>query len=93
MGFKKRKSAQGLVKLPAVAIPSDEAETLREKRDAQLKWMRERGVRYLGNPMVRPDRRRPGSPIAPPRDENVTLENPETERPGDAIARDLARNG
>ena len=45
MGFKKRKSAQGLVKLPAVAIPSDEAETLREKRDAQLKWMRERGVR------------------------------------------------
>jgi hypothetical protein len=93
MGFKKRKSAQRLVKLPAVCVPADDAEALREKRDAQLKWMRERGVRYLGNPMVRPDRRRPGSPIAPPRDENVTLENPETERPGDAIVRDLARNG
>jgi hypothetical protein len=93
MGFKKRKSAQRLVKLPAVCVPSDEADTLAAKRDAQLKWMHERGVRYLGNPMVRPDRRAPGSPIAPPRDQQVTLESPETERPGDAIVRDLARNG
>ena len=42
-----------LVKLPAVCVPGGEADTLRAKREAQLKWMRERGVRYLGNPMTR----------------------------------------
>jgi hypothetical protein len=56
-----------MLKLPAVCVPGGEAETLRAKREAQLKWMRERGVRYLGNPMVWPDRRARGSPIAPNR--------------------------
>jgi hypothetical protein len=81
----------GLLKLPSECVPVGEADTLREKRDAQLKWMRERGVRYLGNPMVWPDRRAPGSPIAPARDRD--LKTLLVERPGDAIVRDLASNG
>lgn len=76
-----------LVKLPAFCTPNDEAENLRTKREAQLKWMKERGVRYLGNPMRWPDRRAPGTPAAPSRAMAVM------ERPGDAIVRDLASNG
>ena len=79
-----------MLKLPAVCVPGGEADTLRAKRDAQLKWMRERGVRYLGNPMVWPDRRARGSPIAPNRNARAPFEGLATERPGDAIARDLA---
>jgi hypothetical protein len=75
-----------LVKLPAFCVPNDEVDTLRTKREAQLTWMRERGVRYLGNPMRWPDRRAPGSPAAPSRAGVL-------ERPGDAIVRDLASNG
>ena len=75
-----------LVKLPAFCVPNDEAENLRAKREAKLVWMRERGVRYLGNPMRWPDRRAPGTPPAPTR-------TAEFERPGDAIVRDLASNG
>lgn len=74
-----------LVKLPAFCVPNDEAENLRAKREAKLTWMRERGVRYLGNPMRWPDRRAPGTPPAPAR--------AAFERPGDAIVRDLASNG
>jgi hypothetical protein len=85
-----RRTGAGLLKLPSECVPGDETDTLRAKRDAVLKWMRERGVRYLGNPMVYPDRRAPGSPIAPPRDRKLTLENLADERPGDAIVRDLA---
>jgi hypothetical protein len=79
-----------LLKLPAVCVPGGEADTLRAKREAQLKWMRERGVRYLGNPMVWPDRRARGSPIAPNRNARAPFEGLVVERPGDAIARDLA---
>ena len=78
-----------LVKLPSECVLDEEADTLRAKREAKLKWMRERGIRYLGNPMVSPDRRAPGSPIAPTR--NVRIEV--IERPGDEIVRDLASNG
>jgi hypothetical protein len=41
------------------------------------------------SPLVWPDRRAPGSPIAPTRD----LKTMVVERPGDAIVRDLASNG
>jgi hypothetical protein len=47
--------------------------------------MRERGIRYLGNPMRSPDRRTPGTPAA--------LSRTAMERPGDAIVRDLVSNG
>jgi hypothetical protein len=79
-----------LLKLPAVCVPGGETDTLRAKREAQLKWMRERGVRYLGNPMVWPDRRARGSAIAPNRNARAPFEGLIIERPGDAIARDLA---
>jgi hypothetical protein len=79
-----------MLKLPAVCVPGGETDTLRAKREAQLKWMRERGVRYLGNPMVWPDRRARGSPIAPNRGARAPFEGLAIERPGDAIARDLA---
>jgi len=82
----------GMLKLPSECVLGGEAETLRAKREAQLRWMRERGVRYLGNPMVWPDRRAPGSPIAPSRDLNE-LRASGGERPGDAIVRDLATFG
>jgi len=81
-----------LLKLPAVCVPGGEADTLRAKREAQLKWMRERGVRYLGNPMVWPDRRARGSPIAPNRKARAPFEGLLVERPGDAIVRDLANS-
>jgi hypothetical protein len=80
-----------LVKLPASCAPNDQAEILRAKREAKLQWMREHGVRYLGNPMRFPDRRAPGTPAAlsrPVLESRVALE-----RPGDAIVRDLASNG
>jgi hypothetical protein len=83
-----RKADPELLKLPSECVPGGETDTLRAKREAQLKWMRERGVRYLGNPMVWPDRRAPGSPIAPSRDLRAA-----EERPGDEIVRDLASNG
>jgi hypothetical protein len=73
------------VKLPAFCTPSHEEESLRAKRDAKLRWMRERGIRYLGNPMRSPDRRTPGTPAA--------LSRTAMERPGDAIVRDLVSNG
>jgi len=78
-----------LLKLPSECVIGDETDALRTKREAQLKWMRERGIRYLGNPMVWPDRRAPGSPIAPLRN----AARVPVEQPGDAIVRDLASNG
>ena len=84
-----RKFDPALLKLPAVCVPGGQVDTLRAKREAQLKWMRERGVRYLGNPMVWPDRRAQGSPIAPDRNPRAPFEGLAIERPGDAIARDL----
>ena len=86
-----RNADPGMLKLPSECVLGGEPDNLRAKREAQLKWMHERGVRYLGNPMVWPDRRAPGSPIAPSRDLSE-LRAP-IERPGDAIVRDLASNG
>jgi hypothetical protein len=87
-----RRTDPELLKLPSECVLGEEADALRAKREAKLKWMRARGIRYLGNPMVWPDRRAPGSPIAPTRDLSE-LRAPAGERPGDAIVRDLASNG
>jgi hypothetical protein len=85
---RKRISDSDMLKLPACCVPAGEADNLRKKRDAQLKWMREQGVRYLGNPPVFPDRRAPRPPAA-----SVCAVKAPIERPGDAIVRDLASNG
>ena len=53
---RKRLLAPEMLTLPAYCVPADEATTLRAKREAQLEWMREKGVRYLlGNPIARGD--------------------------------------
>jgi len=78
-----------LVSLPWYCMTGSEADSLRAKREVQLKWMMERGVRYLGSPAVKNDRRAPRPPSA-------SIRAPKTaavERPGDAIVRDLASNG
>lgn len=74
-----------LVKLPKFCRPSQEGDNLRAKREARLSWMRERGIRYIGNPARSPDRRAPSTRAGRPRTA--------IERPGDAIVRDLASNG
>jgi hypothetical protein len=51
---RKRHLTPEMLTLPAYCVPADEALTLRSKREAQLEWMREKGVRYLlGNPSAR----------------------------------------
>jgi hypothetical protein len=51
---RKRSVSPELLTLPAFCVPADEAENLRSKREAQLQWMREKGVRYLlGHPVAR----------------------------------------
>jgi hypothetical protein len=51
---RKQNPTPEMLTLPAFCVPADEAETLRSKREAQLEWMREKGVHYLlGNPVAR----------------------------------------
>ncbi len=50
----KRDLTPAMVSLPAYCVPTDEAENLRTKREAQLEWMRANGVRsLLGTPITR----------------------------------------
>ncbi len=44
-----------LVSLPIGCAPTRESNSLTVKRAAQLKWMRDKGVRYLGDPQKRPE--------------------------------------
>ena len=51
--FKKQRiSTPDLITLPSYCKPTDELESLAAKREAQLRWMRQRGMRYLGDPML-----------------------------------------
>ena len=45
-----------VLRVPYYCVPCEEAEYLAPKRESQLKWMREKGVRYLGNPHERVER-------------------------------------
>ena len=81
-------SSSDLVTLPATCVTGTGADNLAAKREAQLKWMREHGVRYLGGPSVKHDRRAPRPPAA-----SIRAFKEPVERPGDAIVRDLASNG
>jgi len=50
----KRNATPAMLSLPAFCTPTSEAESLRAKREAQLEWMRNHGVRYLiGTPVTR----------------------------------------
>jgi hypothetical protein len=43
-----------MLTLPAFVVPAEESAKLSSKREAQLEWMRERGVEYiLGSPVKR----------------------------------------
>jgi hypothetical protein len=77
-----------LVTLPARCVTGAEAESLLAKREAQLKWMKSHGVRYLGGPPVKHDRRTPRPPAA-----SIRALKLAHERPSDAIVRDVASNG
>ena len=55
-GHGRRSSSTDLLRLPALCVPAaNEPDYLRSKREAQLQWMREKGVAYLiGSPITRP---------------------------------------
>ena len=53
--FTSRRFAPDMLRLPAFCIPAaNEPDDLRAKREAQLRWMRDKGVTYLGNPVAKP---------------------------------------
>ena len=50
----KRHLTPEMLKLPAYCVPADETAVLEMKRQAQLEWMRAKGVQYiLGSPVKR----------------------------------------
>jgi hypothetical protein len=58
---RKRSVSPELLTLPAFCVPADEAENLRSKREAQLQWMREKGVHYLLSHPVARQQKAPGA--------------------------------
>jgi hypothetical protein len=38
--------------LPSYCKPTEELSSLAEKREAQLRWMRQNGMNYLGDPLL-----------------------------------------
>jgi len=51
---RKRITTPEMLTLPAFCVPAEESAKLEAKRQAQLEWMREKGVDYLlGNPVHR----------------------------------------
>lgn len=61
---KSKESELNLLKLPSYAVAQQESDALAAKREAQLQWMREKGMSYLGDPMKLAElraKRRPGT--------------------------------
>lgn len=54
---KHRAAPLNLLKLPVYAVPNNESSDLDAKREAQLQWMREKGMGYLGDPLKRSELR------------------------------------
>jgi len=51
---RKRNVNPEMLTLPAFCIPAEESAKLESKREAQLEWMRNKGVQYiLGSPVKR----------------------------------------
>jgi len=56
--FSKHRAAPlNLLTLPTYAVSPPEARELAAKREAQLRWMREKGMTYLGDPLQRAEPR------------------------------------
>ncbi|HEY8520701.1 MAG TPA: hypothetical protein VIN61_11520 [Gammaproteobacteria bacterium] len=53
-----------LLTLPSYCVPTEEVSSLRDKREAQLQWMRAKGMTYLGDPARRVEKR-PPRPVTP----------------------------
>ena len=51
--FGRKKSSLHPVKIPPHCVLGDETASLAAKREAQLRWMHEHGVQYLGTPQAR----------------------------------------
>lgn len=60
---KPRLSPLNLVTLPAFCVPAGESESLVAKRAAKLEWMHEKGLKYLGDPLKKLDKRPAPAPI------------------------------
>ncbi|HEX6997910.1 MAG TPA: hypothetical protein VF322_07175 [Gammaproteobacteria bacterium] len=63
--FTKQKTwSPDLLTLPSYCVPTEELSSLRDKREAQLQWMRSKGMTYLGDPSRRVEKRppRPATP-------------------------------
>jgi hypothetical protein len=45
--LRKRTLNPEMLTLPAFCVPAEESAKLQSKREAQLEWMREKGVHYL----------------------------------------------
>ena len=51
---RKRYPSPEMLTLPAFCVPAEESAKLLSKREAQLEWMRAKGVQYiLGSPVKR----------------------------------------
>jgi hypothetical protein len=51
---RKRNLSPEMLTLPAFCVPAEVSAKLQSKREAQLEWMREKGVQYLlGDPVHR----------------------------------------
>lgn len=46
-----------IVTLPSYCVPAEESNDLAAKREAQLEWMRQKGLAYLGDPLQQIERR------------------------------------
>ena len=54
---KQKESPVPLLTLPTNCVPSEESTNLVAKREAQLRWMREKGMKYLGDPLGEAEKR------------------------------------
>lgn len=54
---KHRVARLNMLTLPTYAVSQAESDELAAKREAQLRWMREKGMTYLGDPLARAELR------------------------------------
>ena len=79
--FTKRKIPSPLLTLPSYCTPTEELDSLAAKRDAQLAWMRQKGMKYLGDPKELSKRPRKPQPGAAARVTPVATQRPEKTAP------------
>jgi hypothetical protein len=74
---RKRNLSPEMLTLPAFCIPADESAKLLSKREAQLEWMRAKGVQYILGSQVPRHTPAPHVAVAPPAQRlNAALPSP-----------------